>query len=113
MSGKPYVSWIDLSQSTNFKSQLMSYNYGKMVVSVDFFEDNVGKTRKAVTGQVEFKAQSTESEDRLSVINNGTMDASNLDYDNPYSVGPCLYLHGDFSGVSGGKYARVSIWRGV
>lgn len=114
MSGKTYTTWVNLNETTDYISQLMSYNYGRLVVSIDFFADSNGETRVPATGSVTFKAQTTDSEDQLASINGGTVDVSVLDYDRPFQEGPVLKLHSDLSGVTTeANYVRVSAWRGV
>jgi hypothetical protein len=113
MSGKSYVTWVNLNETTDYISQLMSFNYGRLVVSIDFFDDREGETRVAATGSVTFEAQTTESEDQLASINQGTVDVSLLDYDRPFAEGPVLKLQADLSSVTtAANYARVSAWRG-
>ncbi len=113
MSGKIYEKWIDLSQSKNFKSNLMGAGYGKCVVSVDFFDDKNGENVTAgVGGTYEVKAQDTTSDQSLATINSPIVTASDKDYDRPFCSGPVLFIHIDFNSTTGGKFARVNVWRG-
>ena len=113
MSGKTYEKWIDLTQSTAFKSQLMGAGYGKCVVSVDFFDDNNGDVvTTGITGTYTVKAQPTSNIESLATVRSSPVTASALDYDRPFASGPIQYIHIDFASVVGGKFARVSVWRG-
>lgn len=112
MSGKIYEKWIDLTQSKNFKSNLMAAGFSKCVVSVDFFDDNNGETvTSGVGGTYEVKAQDTMNEQSLATVNSSPVTASDKDYDRPFCSGPVLFIHIDFNSVTGGKFARVNVWR--
>lgn len=113
MSGKVYTKWINLSDSTSFVSALMGSGYGRLQIDIDLYEDPDGKAlTSGATGNAVFTAQTTSNEKSTATIKNSTIDVSKADYDRPYANGRVERVHGDLSGINGGKWVRVEIWRG-
>ncbi len=113
MSGKVYRKWVNLDETTEFKSALMGSGYGRMQIDIDLYEDRNGEILTAgATGVAVFTAQTTENESSIATINNGSIDVSIADYDRPYSNGRVERVNGDLSGIVGAKYVRIDIWRG-